>query len=68
MDRIAVDGVDVAFFVVLKDDIAPERTSANDVLISVSLVLIQLCLVLTYPVGHDVPILLVHNETSRLTR
>lgn len=41
MDRIAVDGVDVALFVVLKDDIAPEWTSANDVLLLVSLVLVQ---------------------------
>lgn len=37
MDGVAVDGVDIAFLVVLEDDITPERTGADDVLETVSI-------------------------------
>lgn len=67
MDGIAVDGVDIAFFVVLEDDITPERTGANDVLETFSMFKVRTSHVLTYSVGHNVSILLIDDKAGGLT-
>ena len=70
MDGVTVDGMDLAFLVILENDITPERTGTDNVLDMVSIKAIAnknvRLFVLTHSVGHDITILLIHNKAGGL--
>ena len=70
MDGVTVDGMDLAFLVILENDITPERTGTDNVLDMVSIKAIAnkyvRLFVLTHSVCHDITILLIHNKAGGL--
>lgn len=63
MDRIAVDRIDVALFVVVEDTVSPEGTGTNNVLYSVSLETNRVSRS-THSICQDVAVFSIDNETS----